>query len=117
MEGRTPAGEVEMQDLIEVAPHSPTSSTPFSDAALPPSSEASVETTDVENPAGSGYEGRQTAAQGGDKLRTPAQRPVKRVKGLEDDGDGEYEPPRRWRTRRARESDDSGGEDRAIRSQ
>lgn len=99
----------------EAVPQSPTSSIPFSDTAYPPSSDAGIETTDVENPVASGDEGRDTTVGANQSCRF-AKQPRKRVKDSNDEGDQECQPARKWRKKRARESDDDlgSGEDRVL---
>lgn len=103
----------EAPDFVEAVPQSPTLSASFSDAAHPPSSNAGIETMDIDDP---GDDGRHTTtfSVGGVSEHHGFAKPKKRAKGSDDEIDRECEPTRKWRKKRVRESDGESGEERVL---
>jgi hypothetical protein len=85
-----------LQDLtIEVAPQSPASSLSFSDAVYPPSPDAGIETTNVDDPVAGGDEGTHLAIfsiTGTNQSCGFTKQPKKRGKGSDDEDGEECEP-------------------------
>ena len=98
------AGDGEPPDLFEAVPQSPMLSTPFSDTTHPPSSDASIETTDDVVSGDDGRDATTFSVEG-------AKQPKKRIKGSDDEGNRECEPITKWRKKRARELDGDNDED------
>ena len=93
--GEVIEGDGEPPDSVKAVPQSLTLSAPFSDAAHPPSSDACIEATDIDDPVASGDGGASENRGFPKQLK-------KRAEGSDDEGNGECELTIKWRRKRAR---------------
>jgi len=118
-EGVEDAGS--QDSVVEAVPQSPTPSTPFSDVIQPPLYDTGIQTMGTDNSATSGDEEGCLPTSGvaaGDQSCRFVARKGKRVRGLDDKGNGGHSGRKRPK-RRPKESDDEtdeSGEDHLSRS-